>query len=283
VIILIASTSLESRYGTPFAQKIFYQANWFDVVLGLLAVNIFCSTLTRLPFNKKHTGFIITHIGILVLLAGCLMSSLWGIDGQMALLEGEKNSKITENTYELIVQRNPARTIRLNLRQTFGRNQYLLDSIDSGLKLSIDQIMENAKKNWEIKAGGAGTPLNAAIELTLESQKVDAKDKFWLIENNRFQPDSSRVSMGPATIALTRVLPRTKPQESSQKSPQESPKSPTLILKLPNNAQTVPVDLSVQHTEDIPLGSSGLKIQNLVYYPHATVGEKNKLTNALLV
>ncbi len=273
VIVLIASTSLESKYGTPFAQKIFYQAGWFDVFLGFLAANIFCSALTRFPYKKKHTGFIVTHMGILILLAGSLMSSLWGVDGQMALLEGEKSSHLLQNTYAVTVQRDPARTIQLNLRENLG--PIALEPMEPGLKLSVEHVFPNAKKNMQFKDGGAGMPANAAVELSLESQRVGAKEKFWLVENNPFQPDSNRMSMGPATISLTRFLPEVKAQESSQ----GSPKSPMLILKLPENGQTVSIDLSVPHKADIPLDSSGLKIQNLFFYPHATVGENNKLTN----
>ena len=274
VIILIASTSLESKYGTPFAQKIFYQAGWFDVFLGLLAANIFCSALTRFPYKKKHTGFIVTHIGILILLAGCLMSSLWGVDGQMALLEGEKSSHLLQNTYVLTVQRDPARTIQVNLKENLA--PIALDAMGPGLKISIDHVVPSAKKNLQFKNGGAGVQANAAVELSLESQRVGAKEKFWLVENNPLDADSNHLSMGPATIALTRVLPEVKPQGLSQ----ESPKNPALILKLPENDQTVSIDLSAPHTEDISLNSAGLKIQNLIYYPHATVGENNKLINA---
>ncbi len=54
-LVLIISTSLESAFGTPFAQKCFYQAGWFDVLLALLGVNIYCATILRIPFKKNAT------------------------------------------------------------------------------------------------------------------------------------------------------------------------------------------------------------------------------------
>src|SRR4051812_45597617 len=99
-ILLIVSTSLESLYGTPFVQKFFYQTGWFDLLLALFAVNIFCATLPRFPFKKRHTGFIITHIGLLCLLFGALLSRFMGVDGQMALFEGETRGEITQSTYQ---------------------------------------------------------------------------------------------------------------------------------------------------------------------------------------
>ena len=92
--ILAVSTVMESVHGTPFAQKHFYTSRWFDLFLSLLWINIFCSTLTRWPFEKKHVGFVITHVGILTLLVGALLSRTLGAEGQMALFEGEENDKI---------------------------------------------------------------------------------------------------------------------------------------------------------------------------------------------
>ncbi len=93
-VLLAVSTVMESVHGTPFAQKNFYTTRWFDFFLSLLWVNIFCSTLTRWPFQKKHLGFVITHIGILTFLVGTLLSRTLGSEGQMALFEGEENNKI---------------------------------------------------------------------------------------------------------------------------------------------------------------------------------------------
>src|SRR3989338_6209099 len=100
---LIASTLLESFYGTPFVQRHFYQTAWFNIFLSLLAVNILFSAISRFPYKKRHTGFVMTHAGILLLLAGSLMSSLMGVDGQMMLFEGEKKNGVVLNIYELIV------------------------------------------------------------------------------------------------------------------------------------------------------------------------------------
>ncbi len=93
-VILAVSTAMESVHGTPFAHKYFYGTRWFDFFLSLLWVNIFCSTLTRWPFQKKHLGFIITHIGILTLLLGALLSRSLGVEGQMALFEDQEKNRI---------------------------------------------------------------------------------------------------------------------------------------------------------------------------------------------
>lgn len=97
-VILTVSTVMESMHGTPFAQKHFYTTRWFDLFLSLLWVNIFCSTWTRWPFQKKHIGFVITHVGILTFLIGALLSRTAGAEGQMALFEGQAKGNIEMET-----------------------------------------------------------------------------------------------------------------------------------------------------------------------------------------
>ena len=92
--VLITSTILESAYGTPFAQRFFYQAGWFYFFLALVGINILCSALSRWPYKKQHTGFIVTHIGILMLLTGAFLTRLLGVEGQMTLTEGEAKNSI---------------------------------------------------------------------------------------------------------------------------------------------------------------------------------------------
>ena len=107
-VILVVSTLLESAYGTPFVQRFFYRAGWFDAFLALLGVNIFCSALSRWPYKKQHTGFVVTHIGILILLAGSFLTRLSAVEGQMALTEGEAKSSILLPSENKDTEENPA-------------------------------------------------------------------------------------------------------------------------------------------------------------------------------
>ncbi len=80
-----AATFYESAVSTKFAQAHFYKAPWFIAWLGLLCVNLFCVTLTRWPWQKKHTGFIVTHYGIILLLIGAVVGSKMGFEGNVTL------------------------------------------------------------------------------------------------------------------------------------------------------------------------------------------------------
>lgn len=90
LILLVASvagTILESRYNAEYAGLKIYKTWWFLVVLFFLGVNILFATLSRLPWKKRHIGFLVTHLGMLILLFGSVLTMIWGIDGSMQIYE----------------------------------------------------------------------------------------------------------------------------------------------------------------------------------------------------
>ena len=88
------ATIYESKHGTPAVQRDVYTTPWFAGILVLLGLNIFCAMMKRYPWKAHHTGFVMAHIGILTLLVGSLVSLHFGMDGNMALFEGETTSRV---------------------------------------------------------------------------------------------------------------------------------------------------------------------------------------------
>jgi ResB-like family len=87
-------TFYEMNHGTPAAQRDVYRTWWFALILATLGANIFCAMMKRYPWKKHHTGFVLAHIGILTLLAGSLLSLHLGLDGNLALYEGETGRRV---------------------------------------------------------------------------------------------------------------------------------------------------------------------------------------------
>jgi hypothetical protein len=95
MICVAYGTIIESNYNAEYAKISIYNTNWFFSFLGLLWLNIFCSTVSRYPYQQRHTGFVITHIGLLTLLIGAMITGFWGIDGQLRVVEGQANNQIS--------------------------------------------------------------------------------------------------------------------------------------------------------------------------------------------
>ncbi len=80
-----AATIVESRFDTPVAQYYIYKSPLFLAWLFLLCINLAAAALSRWPWQKKHTGFVITHAGIIILLIGSMIGMVWGFEAYVTL------------------------------------------------------------------------------------------------------------------------------------------------------------------------------------------------------
>lgn len=87
-VLLAWGTFVESEYGAAVTRFVLYGSFWFAGLLGLLGLNLFCALLGRLPWKRHHIPFLLTHSGIIVLLAGCVWSWQRGEIAQITLPEG---------------------------------------------------------------------------------------------------------------------------------------------------------------------------------------------------
>src|SRR6266576_4118432 len=92
IIAAITGTLYESSFDAKVARAYVYGAPWFNIWLTLLAANLTVSALSRWPWRKHHVAFLVTHLGIITLLAGSLIGRIWGIEGTITLFKGEPPS-----------------------------------------------------------------------------------------------------------------------------------------------------------------------------------------------
>jgi hypothetical protein len=79
-------------------QPLVYSSVWFYCLLGLFAVNLSVCSVSRIIFNKKKTGSAIAHASVLVILAGALVSVIFGYRGSMELEEGAFSSSFQDGS-----------------------------------------------------------------------------------------------------------------------------------------------------------------------------------------
>ncbi len=79
------ATFAESGFSAKIARAYIYKNPLFLLWLGALCVNLFAVTLTRWPWEKKHIGFVVTHYGIITLLAGAVAGMKLGFEGNVTL------------------------------------------------------------------------------------------------------------------------------------------------------------------------------------------------------
>ena len=264
VIILSVSTVLESVHGTPFAQENFYQAHWFDFFLALVWVNIFCATLTRWPFKKKHVGFVITHIGILTLLIGCFGTRVWGREGQLTLFEAEAGNRMLQAGFSLRASLPGGGEKTFNLKVSPLKKPVLLELDKAPFKLELAHVFPHAEESRSLEEAPTLTESNHALHATLSSETLGFKQSVILIEHDPADPKSASKTIGPATFIL---------ENTAKGSASQTPK-----LRLSqSNGKNIELELRDGLTNS-DWQEAGLKISGLRYFPKARV-EGSRLVN----
>ncbi|GEM_PF-746481 len=301
LLLFILSTSLESLWGTEFAQKTFYQTRWFDFLLSLLWINIFCATILRFPFQKSHAGFLITHIGILGLLFGALLTRILGVEGQVLLYEKETTNIMRVGGHQWMVT-SPDQKYRFfeigekpldipiySVTSKFDQHEAFCplekkSSSSSGTQvqaaeikgetketlgsfnLSTLKVVEKAIRETVFIEGGEGTSQNYALQLHLKSKKMNLDETFWLVEHDPANANSSVQFLGPLRVLLKK-----------EASPQ-AVTSPYLRVLVASGKEVVSVNLDEPIAKEIQSGDKTFRLTNLHYFPHALV-EGNQLIN----
>jgi ResB-like family len=99
---LAYATVFESKYGGGAAQEWIYRSPGFAILLAFLGMNILCAALIRYPWKKRQTGFVVTHAGLLVLLAGSFYSVRTADEGQVGMLEGDVKGELVRIDHPVI-------------------------------------------------------------------------------------------------------------------------------------------------------------------------------------
>ena len=200
----IAGTIWESSFDAKVARAYVYGAPWFNAWLILLAANLTVSALSRWPWRKHHVAFLITHLGIITLLAGSLIGRIWGIEGTITLFKGEPPSnRLLVDQHQLrvrdtdgLVKGYPVEFIH---RPPTPQKPWDLGLLAGGGRLSIVDYAPaiEGKLNPKSLQDGGAPALHFAIATVMMGQRLEN----WLMADDR---EHGSFNMGLATIELKR-------------------------------------------------------------------------------
>jgi hypothetical protein len=126
-IAMIVGTCLESWYSAAIAQELIYYSWWFLLLLTLLAVCIFFAAVKKWPWKKHQTGFLITHVGMLTMLAGGVLNFIGGVDGTMQLVDNkavaQQNSGYDKRSGQCFLTQNQVVTIQRSVTNADGQRE----------------------------------------------------------------------------------------------------------------------------------------------------------------
>jgi len=199
---MIAATVLESIYDTPTGQYFVYRAFWFYALLFLLGVNIFVVAVSRWPWKKHHTAFLLAHAGILLLLIGSWITYQWGLDAMMRVKEGESSSRVEVNEPQLIlsegsqVEMMPIKWLPPQVKfKPFTLKNYPIEMVDYISRADADYTFVPAPTSSE----EASLPAFAGVLVRIEGGMMRIRQEYWVWGGDR---SYSRVQAGPALVVL---------------------------------------------------------------------------------
>ena len=91
------ATIIENDYGTMTAKADIYNARWFEILLALLAVNLFLNILNFKMYSKKKLVVLLFHVSFFVILIGAGVTRYMGFEGNMHIREGETSAVMTSS------------------------------------------------------------------------------------------------------------------------------------------------------------------------------------------
>lgn len=278
--ILIFGTFFESLRSTELAQRFIYTSWWFDFYLTLFALNVFCAVVTRYPFKKRHTGFIITHAGLLMICLGSALNRHLGVEGQMYLREGETTGELSmaEKVLEVRLPNEKVFKISADPVRVKGRLNKRVE-LDGEYGLSFLDAQENMAVSSRVEKAGEGAERNPAVLFELKSEMAGFNEEHWLVYFDESNPERNIWSMGPAVFRIYKALSDEEADQLLQADAGGSTKNkPVLTVSFPESGVAERIAFDPDKPETVELSQAKGQLSIINYFPNARV-VSNQLVN----
>jgi len=203
--VLAFATIMGSYYGMRGSQIVVYQRGWFGGVLFLLGLNVFCAAMSRFPWKLRQAGFVITHLGIIIILVGAFVTQQFGMDGNMPIPEKKQSSEIVLNDLKLILRDQKTGKVESFSVPEFHRTkagELLKVKLAGGEDLIIDKVIPRAIPETKMILSpipGVGLP---AVKVGLTNSRFQIEEWLRLDAKN----EKSELNLGPAIVTFQKLI-----------------------------------------------------------------------------
>jgi hypothetical protein len=277
VVLLVSmagATIFESRHGTERAMAVYYGSWWFFALVCLLAVNTAASLIARFPTSLRQIGFAVTHVSILVIFFGGLLTRTFGVDGRLTLNEGQ-----TADSFAVSEPTLTATCLNNGTAKTFQLDKKTFDGFD---------VVDRDAEKRDLHAGD--------LAIGIKRYLPHCSWRWYVRDDNpRYQP-AAKVAFGPAgaersgwvfpggptqigriDVAFTLVADETALQRLLARAASSKPATAQVRAEVAKEAFTFDLDACLGQT--VPLGNTGYSLRVLRYLPHARVEMGKPLQN----
>lgn len=94
---LSAATFIEKAHGTPVARELVYNQPLFYLLQLLMAVQFVATSVRMRLWQQRKSGILLLHVAFMAILAGALITNLFGFEGIVHIREGETTSLLRQS------------------------------------------------------------------------------------------------------------------------------------------------------------------------------------------
>ncbi len=165
-------------FGRAAVFELVYDAPWFNALLVLLFVNLLTNLIQRLLRGRRPAGFLLVHVGMLLILAGAGVTRWWGYEGTLRIREGQSNNMAASSDAYAVVklgQEEAALPVRLfRPGPQLHRTDVVLDG--ETFTLGVSEFWPRFERRLEPGPGGAARVVLAGGPSGMEPLPLFAGD-----------------------------------------------------------------------------------------------------------
>ncbi|OIP55316.1 MAG: cytochrome C biogenesis protein [Helicobacteraceae bacterium CG2_30_36_10] len=182
------ATFVENDYGTTTAQADIYNALWFEILLGLLTLNLALNIYKQKMYTLKKAPIFIFHMAFIVIIIGATITRFFGFEGNMHIRENQSASSIvSRDTYFTVtaisgdkkvisqetsfLSKKSSNSLSASLEIDEKKvNVELMEYIPDAVETLVEDKAEGyAVANMMVTAGGEGQPIKLKMGEYFES------------------------------------------------------------------------------------------------------------------
>ncbi|MBN8540288.1 MAG: cytochrome c biogenesis protein ResB [Deltaproteobacteria bacterium] len=209
-IVTAWGTIVEAQFDALAAKKLVYDSIWMWVPMVLLVISLTAVMIDRWPWQKRHTGFVLAHIGIIILLLGSLITQRFGVDGSISFGIGEKQKNIIVGETDLAVYSSfdGAQYAKLFdrevdfLKRPAGKIPIVIPIPEGEIK--IVESLPYAIREQKFVEAEPDSKAGAAIRFQMQNPNVNITE--WMLQPSKDGVETK--DLGPAQVLIVSQFPR---------------------------------------------------------------------------
>ena len=161
-VVIGRATFIENDFGTPSAKAVIYNAWWFELLMGLLMVNMIVVVFTHRLYRKEKLVAFIFHIAFITIILGAAVTRYVGYEGSIHIREGEaSNVFVSTDVYVTVRIEDGQEQIEDDERVMFsplsgGKYQKTFEVKGQTVDVSLKSYIPHAR--YELVTDPAGSP-----------------------------------------------------------------------------------------------------------------------------